>query len=145
MDGRPDGNIFSFYNLQKVLSSVHINWRQVNIFVVASLQSKGDVSKMVSTAIIIIFLQCKSYFSLAAGKLHSNWKMQLWTKKLHCKKTNENTTINHFVASKHQLMACKLFVLTNAQSKGNSFTNLEHCNIFYNLQKVLIKTPIDGL
>ncbi len=61
------------------------------------------------------------------------------------KKTNENTTINHFVASKHQLMACKIFVLANAQSKGNSITNLEHCNIFYNMQKVLIKTPIDGL
>jgi len=78
-------------------------------------------------------------------KIAQQLKNATMNKKLHFKKTNENTIINYFVESKHQLIACKIFVLENAQSKGNSITNLEHCNIFYNLQKVLIKTPIDGL
>jgi len=51
-----------------------------NIFVVASLQSKGGVSKIVHTTITEILLQCKNYF-LSAAKIAQQLKHATINKK----------------------------------------------------------------
>ena len=86
----------AIYFLQSANNIKHNTWG-VNIFMVAGLQSKGGVSKMVHTTIRELFLQCKNYFSSAAKNCTATATCNYEQKQLHCKESN--TTINHFVAT----------------------------------------------